>query len=213
MSSTPGKQETGGRRPQRVDARSNRQRILTVAEEVFGKGGQSASTEEVARLAGVGIATVFRHFPTKVALLEAVLVQRFDRLREQAETRLHATDPGPAFFDLFGHLVADAAGKIAIGEALLDAGGDHGGDAARASDGLRGAVGALLRRAQRAGAVRDDVELPEVYALLVATSQASARAHLHEEGRARMLTIVFDGLAPQKATVTLRSASPPDVPC
>ncbi|MDH6221367.1 TetR/AcrR family transcriptional regulator [Streptomyces pseudovenezuelae] len=211
--STPGKRETGGRRSLRADARTNRERILSVAEEVFGKGGQSASTEEVARLADVGIATVFRHFPTKAALLEAVLVQRFDRLREQAETQMHATDPGAAFFDFFSHLVADAAGKIAIGEALLDAGGDNSGDAAQASDGLRRAVGALLQQAQRAGAVRDDVELPEVYALLVATSRASAHAHLQEEVRARMLTIVFDGLAPQRKTVTRRSASPPGVPC
>ncbi|MFD8394289.1 TetR/AcrR family transcriptional regulator [Streptomyces sp. NPDC059680] len=194
--STPDNRETGGRRPQRADARTNRERILNVAEEVFGKGGRSASTEEVARLAGVGIATVFRHFPTKAALLEAVLVQRFDRLRAQAETLFHATDPGTAFFDFFSHLVADAAGKIAISEALLEAGGENGGDAARASDGLRRAVGALLQRAQRAGAVRDDAELPEVYALLVGTSRAAAHARLEKEVRQRMLAIVFDGLAP-----------------
>ncbi|WP_030937125.1 TetR/AcrR family transcriptional regulator [Streptomyces sp. NRRL S-646] len=198
--STPGNRETGGRRPQRADARSNRERILNVAEEVFGKGGESASTEEVARLANVGIATVFRHFPTKAALLEAVLVQRFDRLREQAETLLHATDPGTAFFDFFRHLVADATGKIAITEALLEVGGDHGSDAAQASDGLRRAVGALLQQAQRAGAVRNDVELPEVYALLVATSRASAPAHVEEEVRDRMLAIVFDGLAPRRTS-------------
>lgn len=194
--STPGNREMGSSRPQRADARTNRERILNVAEEVFGRGGQSASTEEVARLANVGIATVFRHFPTKAALLEAVLVQRFDRLRAQAEALFHATDPGTAFFDFFSHLVADAAGKIAIGEALLEAGGDDPGDAAQASDGLRRAVGTLLQHAQRVGAVRDDVELPEVYALLVATSRASAHAHLKEEVRDRMLAIVFDGLAP-----------------
>jgi len=197
--STPDRRETGGRRPQRADARSNRERILNVAEEVFGKGGESASTEEVARLANVGIATVFRHFPTKAALLESVLVQRFDRLRAQAETLLHATDPGTAFFDFFRHLVADATGKIAITEALLEAGGD-GSDAAQASDGLRRAVGALLQQAQRAGAVRNDVELPEVYALLVATSRASAHAHVEEEVRDRMLAIVFDGLAPRRTS-------------
>lgn len=193
--STPGRR---GRTP-RADARTNRGRILEVAEEVFGKGGESASTEEVARLAGVGIATVFRHFPTKAALLEAVLVRRFDRLREQAETLLDAADPGSAFFDFFAQLVADAATKIAIAEALLDAGGgDRDGDAAQASNGLRRVVGALLRRAQQAGAVRDDVELPEVYALLVGTSRAAARAPLDEEVTARMLAIVFDGLAPRQ---------------
>jgi AcrR family transcriptional regulator len=187
--------QTGGR-PQRVDARANRGRILDVAEEVFGKGGESASTEEVARLAGVGIATVFRHFPTKAALLQAVLVRRFDRLREDAEALLDTTDPGTAFFDFFRHLVADAATKIAIGEALYDAGGERGGEATQASNGLRRAVGALLQRAQQAGAVRDDVELPEVYTLLVAVSRAAAQADLDEEVRGRALTIVFDGLTP-----------------
>jgi len=163
---------------------------------VFGRGGESASTEEVARLAGVGIATVFRHFPTKVALLEAVLVRRFDHLREQAEASLGAGDPGAAFHDFFRHLVADAATKIAIGEALLDAGGHGDGAAGQASAALRRAVGALLERAQRAGAVRDDVELPEVYGLLVATARTAAHAGLDGEVQARMLTIVFDGLAP-----------------
>jgi AcrR family transcriptional regulator len=185
-----------GGRAQRADARANRDRILDVAEEVFGKGGESASTEEVARLAGVGIGTVFRHFPTKAALLEAVLVRRLDRLREQAEALLGTADPGEAFLGIFDHLVAHAAAKTAITGALLDAGGDSDGDAARASDGLRRAVGALFCNAQQAGAVRDDVELPEVYALLVGASRAAARARLDEEARARLFTIIFDGLAP-----------------
>jgi AcrR family transcriptional regulator len=193
---------TGGGRARRVDAQANRGRILDVAEEVFGTGGESASTEEVARLAGVGIATVFRHFPTKAALLQAVLVRRFDRLREQAEALLGtrdsgtALDPGTAFFDFFRHLVTDAPTKIAIGDALLDAGGDSDGEAAQASYGLRRAVGALLRQAQQAGAVRDDVELPEVYTLLVAASRAAAHTGLDDEVKARALAIIFDGLAP-----------------
>jgi AcrR family transcriptional regulator len=83
-----------GGRAQRVDARANRGRILDAAEEIFGKGGESASTEEVARLAGVGIGTVFRHFPTKTALLEAVLDREFGRLREDASALLDAADPG-----------------------------------------------------------------------------------------------------------------------
>jgi AcrR family transcriptional regulator len=186
-----------GGRSQRADARANRGRILDAAEEVFGAGGESASTEEVARLAGVGVGTVFRHFPTKAALLEAVLVRRFDRLREQAEALLDAADPGEAFRGLFGHLVAHAAPKIAITEALLDAGGDRDGEAARASEGLHRAVGALLARAQQAGAIRDDVELPEVYALFAGIARATARPSLDEDAKARLLTILFDGLAPR----------------
>jgi AcrR family transcriptional regulator len=198
MSNPAGRRETGGSVPaQRADARANRARILDVAEEVFGKGGESASTEEVARLAGVGIATVFRHFPTKAALLEAVLARRFDRLREQAEALLNAADPGKAFAGFFRYLVADAPSKIGIAEALLDAGGDEGGQAAQASTELRRAFGALLQRAQQAGVIRDDVELPEVYALLAGVSRAAAHEDLGEGGRARVLTIVFDGLAPR----------------
>jgi AcrR family transcriptional regulator len=210
MSTPAGGRETGGGRAQRVDARANRGRILDVAEEVFGQGGESASTEEVARLTGVGIGTVFRHFPTKAALLEAVLVRRFDRLTEQAEALLDAADPGEAFFGLFRQLAAHAGAKIAITEALLDAGGDRYSDAAEASDGLRRAIGALLQHAQRAGAVRDDVELPEVYALLVGTARAVARGHLGEEARARLLAIVMDGLAPRPRANRDTPNSPPN---
>lgn len=195
-----GERTSGGGAARRADARTNRARVLDAAEQVFGAGGKSASTEEVARLAGVGIATVFRHFPTKAALLQAVLLLRFERLRVQAEALLDAADPGPAFLGFFSHLVADAATKLAIAEALLDA--DAGGDAddvVRASTALRQAVGVLLARAQRAGAVRDDVELPEVYALLVGTSRAVAHARLDDEVTARMLAVVFDGLAPHRS--------------
>jgi AcrR family transcriptional regulator len=186
-----------GGRAQRADARTNRVRVLDAAEQVFGRGGESASTEEVARLAGVGIATVFRHFPTKAALLEAVLLRRFERLRDQAEGLVSAVDPGRAFFDFFAHMVADAAGKIAIAEALADAGGDDPGSVLRASGELERAIGALLGRAQEAGAVRKDVGLPEVYALLIGASRAAALAHLDEDVRARAVAIVFDGLAGQ----------------
>jgi AcrR family transcriptional regulator len=188
-----------GRR-RRADARTNRARILEVADQVFGEGGESASTDEVARLAGVGIGTVFRHFPTKSSLLEAVLVRRLNHLREQAESLADAADRGAAFFGFFAHMVAAAASKIAIAEALVDAGGDPRGEAAQASNDLRRAVGVLLEHAQQAGAVRDDIELPELYALLIGTSRAAAFAHLDEEVRARTLAIVFDGLAPREAS-------------
>jgi AcrR family transcriptional regulator len=184
-----------GGRPQRADARTNRIRVLDAAEQVFGRGGESASTEEVARLAGVGIATVFRNFPTKAALLEAVLIRRFERLRDQAQGLVGAADPGRAFFDFFAHMVADASGKIAIAEALADAGGDAPGRAERASDELERAVGVLLERAQEAGAVRKDIGLPEVYALLIGSSRAGALGHLDETVQARALAIVFDGLS------------------
>lgn len=196
MSEAEGSTAIGaGGRPQRADARTNRIRVLDAADQVFGRGGESASTEEVARVAGVGIATVFRHFPTKAALLEAVLVRRFDRLRDQAEELADAADPGRAFFDFFAHMVADASGKIAIAEALADESGGEPGSAVRASESVERAVGVLLERAQRAGAVRKDVGLPEVYALLIGASRAAALAHLDKNVQARALSVLFDGLA------------------
>jgi hypothetical protein len=105
--------------------------------------------------------------------------------------------PGEAFRTFFCYLVADAPAKIGIAEALLDAGGDGGGEAAQASNELRRAFDALLQRAQQAGVIRDDVELPEVYALPVAVSQAAAHERLREKVRTRVLSIVLDGLAPR----------------
>jgi AcrR family transcriptional regulator len=205
MGKPAGTADTGGaERPQRADARTNRSRILEVAGDVFGSGGESASTEEVARLAGVGIATIFRHFPTKAALLEAVFVQRLEHLRDRAEALAGATDPGRAFFDFFAHTVADAATKIAIADALADAGGKPEARTVQASDDLRRAVGVLLERAREAGAVRDDVDLPEVYALLVGTSRAAAYAQLDKDVQTRALTVVFNGLANRDQGITRR---------
>jgi AcrR family transcriptional regulator len=185
---------TAAGRAQRADARSNRARILDAALEVFGQGGESASTEEVARRAGVGIATVFRHFPTKAGLLDAVLVRRFDRLRERADGLAGSADAGQALFDLFAEMVSDAPSKIAIADALVAAGGSDS-RAEDASRQLQRSVGVLLREAQAAGAVRADIGLPEFYALLVGMSRASLFPQLGPDVRTRALGVVFDGLA------------------
>lgn len=189
---------TPAERARRADAQSNRAKILAAAAAVFGRGGASASTEEVARIAGVGIATVFRHFPTKADLLDAVLEQRFDRLRARAERLGGSADPGQALFDMFAEMVSDAPSKIALAEALVAEGGGSEGSgtgADRASEQLSAAVGGLLRRAQEAGAVRGDIELPELYALLVGMSRAAAYPGLAMAVRSRALRVIFDGLA------------------
>jgi AcrR family transcriptional regulator len=171
-------------------------RILEAAERIFAHGGEAASTEEVARQAHVGIATVFRHFPTKAALLEAVLTQRYERLRRQAEHLAQADAPGQAFFDFFRHMVIDAPSKIALIDALSNAGGSAQGSLKQASASLERAVGALLKRAQSAGAVRSDVDLSEVYVLLIGASRAAATNNFDQAAQARALEIVFRGLAP-----------------
>ena len=180
----------------RADARDNRARILDAADEVFGAGGAAASTEEVARLAGVGIATVFRHFPTKQDLLRAVLTARLEGLRDRARDLSQAAEPGPAFFDFFGEVVDGAGQKLSIAEALADVGGDAEGAPTRAGEEMREAFGELLDRAQQAGAVRPDVAPPEVYALMVGVSRATAHVPMSESVKRRMLALALDGLRP-----------------
>ncbi|MCI2419058.1 TetR/AcrR family transcriptional regulator [Saccharopolyspora sp. K220] len=181
-------------RPLRADARRNRERILDVADAVFGEAGQAASTEEIARRAGVGIGTVFRHFPTKEALLEAVFVRRLTGLRDRAAQQLDARDPGQAFSDFFTLVVRDAPAKLAIAGALADSGANLRTAVHDAHQELRAAFGRLLERAQAAGAVRRDVELAEVYALLIGTSRAAAAADVDDRVLTGTLRIVFDGL-------------------
>lgn len=186
----------GSGRPPRADARRNRAILLKTAEAVFAAKGTSASTEEVARAAGVGVGTLFRHFPTKEALLAAVYRQRLARLAEAARTLGTAEDPGTAFFDFLADAVANSSTKVALAEALAEAGVDADAESAEVVGELRRALTALLVAAQRDGAVRVDVGLPELTALLIGASRAAAHARPGEL-RARVIALCLDGLRPR----------------
>src|SRR5690606_13154422 len=149
----------------RRDARENRDRILAAAEAVFGEAGGDASTEEVAKRAGVGIGTVFRHFPTKRDPVEATLVRHFALLTRPALDLARAPDPAAALRTLIATMARASATKIVLLEQLV-AGGEESDPAVRASRRLRDAVDALLRTAQRTGRVRGDVSVDEIYLLL-----------------------------------------------
>lgn len=183
-------------RPLRSDARRNRAKLLEVAERVFAEKGISASTEEVARRAEVGIGTVFRHFPTKNDLLEAVFVARLRRLADEAERLADADDPGEAFFTFFTQMVQSAPEKNALSEALAAAGVDVAETASPIKDAFRTAVSALLTRAQEAGAVRADIGFAEVITLLVSASHGAEHPFTAPDVRARALAVVLDGLRP-----------------
>jgi AcrR family transcriptional regulator len=182
-------------RPLRADARRNRALLLEAAEAVFAAKGISASTEEVARAAGVGVGTLFRHFPTKEALLEAVFRGRMRRSADTARAMAAAGDPGTAFFDFLADGVAHSASKIALADALAEAGIDAREASAEEGREFAEALAVLLVRAQQAGAVRPDVGLPEVIALLVGASRAAEHAS-SDEVRARTVAIMLDGLRP-----------------
>ncbi|MCE7001853.1 TetR/AcrR family transcriptional regulator [Kibdelosporangium philippinense] len=175
----------------RADALRNRAKILAAAEEVFVESGADASTEEVARRAGVAIGTVFRHFPTKNDLLAAMMKELAARLARDAETLAAEGDPETAFFTFFTQAVEQAAGRKTVVE-LLGVDIEVGSQAQL----LRAAIGTLLVNAQEVGAVRDDVRLDEVMALFTAAAHGALHAGWSRDLRARTLSIVFAGLRP-----------------
>jgi AcrR family transcriptional regulator len=148
----------------RADAQRNLDRLLEAAGECFAEQGVDASIDEIARRAGVGHGTVFRRFPTKEALLVAILAGHMLELTSAAEASLEEADPGAAF-DGFMRRVADA---YARNRALVDA--MKRCEMTPEVDGLVDAVGRLLRRAQDAGAVRLDVTAEDVLALIPTAS-------------------------------------------
>lgn len=174
----------------RADAQRNRGRILDAAEEVFAQHGASASTEEVARRAGVAIGTVFRHFPTKDDLLAAIMKRLLARLVEDAG-RLSGED---GLFTFFTRLVEQASAKRAVVE-LMDV------SIPSAVGRLGDAVGELLRQAQAAGTVAPEVRLPEVMALLVSVCQGALQGGWDAELQRRTLAVVFAGLAAADAGI------------
>ena len=175
----------------RSDAVRNRERVLAAAEEAFGETGTGASTEEIARRAGVGAGTLFRHFPTKEALLEAVFVARLRRLADRAVALGDAADPGVALRDLFAEVVAESATKNAYADALDAAAVSRATGAVGAE--LRDALGVLLDRAQREGVVRSDLGVADLLALLVGTSRAVERL-TDDASRERVISVILDGL-------------------
>ncbi|SCG33914.1 TetR/AcrR family transcriptional regulator [Micromonospora humi] len=175
----------------RQDARENRERILAAAEQVFGTKGESGSTEEVARLAGVGIATVFRHFPTKEALIEAALVRHFSGLLDRTRLAAAAPDPTAALAALIREMIERGASKLTLASML---GGPPPAVVAVAGE-LKAAVGAALRRAQAAGAVRPDVDVDEIYLLIRGLAQTAAATPVPARLLHRAVDVILDGLA------------------
>jgi AcrR family transcriptional regulator len=174
----------------RRNAEANRERILLAAEAVFGEHGAAGSTEEVARRAGVGIATVFRHFPTKEALVEAALLRHFAALDQQAELAAEG-DPADALRRLVVAMIETGATKITLASLV---GGEFPASVKAAADDLRAKMATILRRAQSAGAVHADVDVDELYMLIRGLAQASATQPPPQATIRRAIDIVLRGL-------------------
>lgn len=149
----------------RADARANRARIVAAAREAFSELGLDVGIDEIARRAGVGVGTIYRRFPTKEALAEAILDERLEAIAALVDAALAAPEPGAALFDLLAGIsrvqAADRSGASAIA-ARTRTGAVLSPQEAR----LRRRLTRALRRAQEAGAVRADVTVGDLLALV-----------------------------------------------
>jgi AcrR family transcriptional regulator len=177
----------------RSDARRNRAKVLEAAQEAFAEGGLLVPLDEIARRAGVGAGTVYRHYPSKEALFEAVILSRVEEHVAEAESLATAADPGQAFFDFLRHLIEHGGMKRDLVDALAGAGADVSA-ISRATASLRSAVGSLLVRAQQTGAVRGSIGVDDLMTLLAGTFMATQRHPDDPALRDRVWAVVFDGL-------------------
>jgi AcrR family transcriptional regulator len=137
-----------------------------VAKTAFAAEGLSVPLDEIARRAGVGPGTLYRHFPTKEALFEAVVQHRLRRLVDDAHDLRSADDAGAALLGFIDRLVAEAAPKRDLADALASSDTDLQAALAATAADLRREIGYLLGRAQRSGAIRDDIGPDDLMALL-----------------------------------------------
>ncbi|GAB3417796.1 TetR/AcrR family transcriptional regulator [Flindersiella endophytica] len=181
----------------RADARRNRARILRTAQRLFANDGLAVSLDEIARRAGVGPGTVHRHFPTKEALYLAVVTDELERLVAEAKA-LAATDDPAALFTQLSRMIAMGAENVAVKSALAAAEFDLRTAAPGIAADLRGQVAGLLDRAQAAGAVRGDVTVEEVLALVAGAFAAIRHANADNSRKrsAHLAQLILDGLRP-----------------
>lgn len=182
-------------RAMRADARRNYERLLSAALATFAEdGADTASLEEIARRAGVGIGTLYRHFPTRQALLEAVYRDQVAALQVRAAELLQTEPPAAALADWLRAMVAFGGTKRSLTTALLQT-LDRDSELLSSSGAiLRGSTSELLERAQRAGVARTDVSGTDVLRLAHGVSMASDWAPGDPGQAERMLTLVIDGL-------------------
>ena len=181
-----------GRRP-RADAVRNRARILRATREVLSRDGLGAQIDEIAREAGVGTGTIYRNFPTRQALLEAVVADGVQQQTERARALVDADDPTGVLFGYLADWIERSRQQRAFTEMLMNAGIDVRAAKAGAMGDLQEALAALLRRAQDAGGVRREVGVAELMALVAATCSTAAQYGADAELLSR---VVCAGLRP-----------------
>jgi AcrR family transcriptional regulator len=189
----------GGDRELRADARRNRERVLRAAQQMFAAEGLGVPLDEIARRAGVGPGTVHRHFPAKEELYLAVAIDQLEQLAAQAKVLSATGDPATALFTQLSRMMASGTENVAVKSALAAAEFDLRTAAPDVAADLTRHVADLLDRAQAARAVRGDITVEEVMALVAGAFAAirHAGAEASRERSAHIAQIILDGLRPR----------------
>ena len=191
MSTTEQTSQTLLARPKRADARRNYDKVLAAAREAFAEGGESTALEEIARRAGVGIGTLYRHFPNRQALLEAVYLEEVEVICRSAAKQLEGADPWEALNGWFESFSGYLATKHALAAELLNY-MDRDAQLFKASRAALWEAGEpLLRRAQDARVVRPDVEIGDVISLVIGIAKIPAADPRQTQ---HLLRVALDGL-------------------
>ncbi len=185
-------------RPLRADAQRNYQRLVSAASAAFIEhGADDASLEEIARRAGVGIGTLYRHFPNRQALLEAVYRDQVEVLAGRAEKLSGSGDPAAALQEWLRALVSFSRTKRSLTSALLTTLDKDSELVSACGRQMHEAAAALLARAQDAGAVRADASATDLLRLVHAISIAVERDPSDHGQADRLLGLILDGLRSQ----------------
>ncbi|GHF16377.1 TetR/AcrR family transcriptional regulator [Streptomyces sp. NPDC002536] len=183
-------------RPMRADARRNYERLLAEARTAFTEHGTDASLEDIARRAGVGIGTLYRHFPNRTALMSAVFQGELDGLLARSRELLASPEPCRALVAWLRAIVTHASTYRGLSRALMAAQSDKASALSRCSLPLRDAGSMLLARAQQAGAVRGGVDIADLMQLTNAISLAVEQSPDDPELADRLLMLTLTGLRP-----------------
>jgi AcrR family transcriptional regulator len=177
-------------RPLRADARRNRDRLLEVAVRAFSQDGPDVPLDAIAREAGVGIGTLYRHFPTREALVEAAYRTELDRLCDAAPVLLAELPPEQALRAWMDHFVDYMTTKRGMADALKALIASGGNPYAHSRDRMLAAVESLLAAGVAAGTLRPDVVAPDVLAGLSGVTLAAGE----RDQAGRLLDLLADAL-------------------
>jgi AcrR family transcriptional regulator len=191
-------------RPLRADARRNRERVIAAAREVFGEQGRDAQMDDVARRADVGVGTVYRHFPTKEALLEALAVDAFERIVARVRECLEIADPWEALSTALWSGAEILSADRALSEVMADIPGPVPIGLTTQRE-LNDSMTTLLERAKASGDLRPDIVLDDLPMVMCGIGAATRKSHQCPDAWRRHMTIILDGLRASSASGPLPS--------